>query len=416
MTEMNVFAVLAALLVVAVTLRLLFPLLRAAKTAAGASRASDERREATLSISRDQLAELERERDEGSLSPADFEQAKRELERRLLEDVQGEDGGEAEKSAAPTSRKTAFALLFILPLAAAAGYALLGNPRGLDPMQTQVQARISPDQIEGMVSKLAEKLKKNPDDANGWVMLARSYKALGRYAEAAEAYSHAGALVDKEAVLLADYAEVLAQASGSLQGKPVELLARALKLDPDEPQALLLSGAAASDRRDFGAAAEHWSRLLAQLEPDSDDAKALEDAIGKARQLAAQPPHGERKGAATAAAGPSIGGKVSLSPKLAAEAKPGDVVFIFARAEDGQRMPLAVMRVTAGDLPLDFRFDDSMALPGGRKLSEFKTVSVEARIAKAGKAQTSSGDLFGNVSGVKLGRQDVRLTIDRVQP
>lgn len=414
MTATTLFAILAALLVAAITLRLLLPLLRAPKAAANASAAADGRREANLAIFRDQLAELERERDEDSLSEPDYEQGKRELQRRLLEEVAAEDSDESRKPDAPASRKTAIALLVALPLAAAAGYLLLGNPRGLDPLQTQAQARISPEQIEGMVGKLAERLKKNPDDANGWVMLARSYKALGRYAEAAEAYSHAGALVDKEAVLLADYAEMLAQASGSLQGKPVELLARALKLDPDEPQALLLSGAAASDRRDFGAAAEHWSRLLAQLEPDSDDAKALEDAIGKARERAAQPPHGDRKAAALA--GPSIGGQVSLSPKLAAEAKPGDVVFIFARAEDGQRMPLAVMRVTAGELPLSFRFDDSMALPGGRKLSEFKTVSVEARIAKAGKAQTSSGDLFGNVSGVKLGQHDVRLTIDRVQP
>ena len=112
----------------------------------------------------------------------------------------------------------------------------------------------------------------------------------------------------------------------------------------------------------------------------------------------------------------SIAGEVTLSPQLAAQAKADDVLFVFARAEDGQRMPLAVVRGTAGDLPLRFRLDDSMALPGGRKLSEFKTVNLEARIAKAGKAQTSSGDLFGGTSGVTPGAQGVRLTIDRVQP
>lgn len=406
MTAMTVFAILAALLVVAVTARLLLPLLRAPKPA---DNSANDRREANLAIFRDQLAELERERDEASLSAPDFEQAKRELQRRLLEDVQSEDSGEALR---PASRKTAFSLLVALPLAAALGYALLGNPRGLDPQNTQRQERLSPAQIEGMVGKLAEKLKQNPDDANGWVMLARSYKVLERFAEAAEAYSHAGAVVDKDATLLADYAEVLAQTNkGDLQGKPSELIARALKLDPNEPQALLLAGAAASDRRDFAAAADHWSRLLLQLEPGSEEAASVEAAVAKAREIAAGSTNKKPLGT-----GSGISGEVTLSPQLAAQTQPGDVLYVFARAEDGQRVPLAVVRSSVAALPLSFRLDDSMALPGGRKLSEFKTVSIEARVAKAGKAQTSSGDLFGSINGVKPGKQGVRLVIDRVQP
>lgn len=410
---MTVFAILAALLVVAVTAHLIYPLLRKPGSAAQSIDAAGERREANLAIFRDQLNELERERDEGSLSVADFEQAKREVQRRLLEDVQPEEGADSKSAARPASRKTALALLVALPITAAIGYALLGNPRALDPTQTQARTPISPEQMEGMVGKLAEKLKQNPDDANGWVMLARSYKALGRFAEAAEAYSHADTVVNKDATLLADYAEVLAQtAQGNLLGKPGELIERALKLDPNEPQALLLAGAAASDRSDFAAAATHWARLLTQIEPGTEEAEALEGAVAKARELAARPPRNEQP----AASGPSISGKVTISPQLAAQLKPDDQLFVFARAEDGQRMPLAATRAKAGDLPLAFRLDDSMALPGGRKLSEFKTVSVEARIAKAGKAQSSSGDLFGSVSGVKPGKQGLQLMIDQIQP
>lgn len=412
---MNGFAIIAALLVTAVTLRLLLPLLRPPTVRSSANSAADERRDANLAIFRDQLGELEREHHENLLSDADFEQAKRELQRRLLEDVQGEDAGEnAGKTARPAGQKTAIILLIALPLAAAAGYALLGNPRALDPLQTQAQKRVTPDQIEAMVGKLAERLKQNPDDANGWVMLARSYKSLGRFAEAADAYSHAGPLVDKEAVLLADYAEMLAQASnGGLQGKATELINRALKLDPNEPQALLLAGAAARDRRDFTAAADYWGRLLRQVEPGSEEAQSIEGAISNARQLAAQD---GGKPAKAAAASPGISGQVTLSPKLAAQAKPDDVLFVFARAEDGQRMPLAVVRGSVADLPLSFRLDDSQALPGGRKISEFSSVRIEARIAKAGKAQASSGDLFTAVSGVKPGKQGLRLSIDQVQP
>lgn len=397
---MTLFVVFAALLVVATAALLLPALLRKPRSVD-----AGERREANLAIFRDQLAELERERAEGSLGEADFEQARSELQRRLLEEVQPDAPTAPVR---PAGRRTAIVLVIALPLLAAAGYLVLGNPRGLDPMQTQ--ATISPQQIEGMLGKLVERLKQNPDDAQGWVMLARSYKVLGRFPEAAEAYSHAGALLDADAALLADYAEVLSQTQGgNLRGKPAELIARALQIAPDEPQALLLAGAEASDRQDFAGAAKYWERLLAQLEPGSEEAQTLEAAIAKAREIAGA-------GGKTAAAGPALSGEVSLSPKLAAQVQPDDVLFVFARAEDGNRMPLAATRATVGQLPLRFRFDDSMALTGGQKLSAFKTVSIEARVAKAGTAKTSSGDLFGTVSGVKPNSQNLRLVIDQVQP
>ena len=414
MTPILVFTALATLLVVTVVAILLRPLWRAPKVTPAA-----DRQQVNLAIFRDQLAELERDRSDGTLAAADFEQAKSELQRRLLEEAQPEDSVAAHQ---PGSRKTALALLVSLPLLATAGYTLLGNPRALDPMQTQT--RVSEQQIEDMLVKLVEKLKKNPDDAKGWVMLARSYKALGRLPEAAEAYSRASTLVDQDASLLSDYAETLSQINGGkLQGKPSELIARALKLDPEDPQSLFMAGVAASERSDFAGAADYWSRLLSKLDPASEDYATLEDYIAKARQSAGPSPVAEKKAksdpkAATksAAVGASIAGQVVLSPKLAAQAKPDDVLFVFARAAEGPRMPLAAIRATVADLPLTFRMDDSMALPGGRKISEFATVRIEARIAKSGKAQTSSGDLFGGIGGVKLGRQGLQLSIDQIQP
>jgi len=406
---MTGFIIVAALLVVAVIALLLPPLWRAPR----ASGAAD-RREANLAIFRDQISELERERHDGLLAEADFVSARNELQRRLLDEVQpatttppaGNDSG---------GRKTALALLVIIPLAAAAGYTLLGSPRALDPLQRQ--ARLAPQQIAEMVAGLVEKLRKNPDDSQGWVMLARSYKVLERFPEAAEAYSRAATLVDQDAALLADYADVLSRShGGSLQGKPIELVERALRIDPDEPQALLLAGAAASDRQQFAAAATYWARLLAQLEPGSEEARALEAAIAKAREIAAAQAAGDKPGKKLTADAGAVSGEVTLSGKLVGTVKPDDVLFVFARAEEGPRMPLAAMRATVADLPLRFRFDDSMALGGGRKISDFKTVSVEARIAKAGMAQSSSGDLFGTLKGVKPGSQNLRLLIDQVQP
>lgn len=401
---MTAFLIAAALLVIAVIALLLPPLLRTPRFSG-----STDQSEANLAIFRDQLAELERERREGSLAEADFAQAKSELQRRLLEEVPAQaapattDGG---------SRQTALALLVLIPLAAAAGYALLGEPRALDPLQRQ--ARIAPEQIEAMLNSLVDKLRKNPDDHQGWVMLARSYKVLERFPEAAKAYERAAPLVDQDPALLADYADVLAQTQGgSLQGGPSELIERALRINPREPQALLLAGAAATGREQFAAAADYWSRLLELVEPGSEEASALTAAIGKAREFAAAQAGGGAKPGASAGA---VSGEVTLSSKLAATVQPGDVLFVFARAEEGPRMPLAAKRARVADLPLRFEFDDSMALAGGKKISDFATIRIEARVARAGQAQSSSGDLFGTLSGVKPGSRNLRVLIDQVQP
>ena len=398
-----------ALLLVALAI-LLRPLLRAP-----AASAAIDQRQANVDILRDELRELESSRDDGSLSTADFDQAKRELQRRLIE----ESGASADRAAAAPGaggRRTALALLLILPLAAAGGYAVLGTPQALDPALTQ--ARMSPQEIDGLLQRLVDRLKANPDDTQGWVMLARSYKALGRFAESADAFSHAGALLESQPALLADYAEVLAEASGGkFDGKPDELIARALQLDPNEPQALFLAGAAASDRKDFNAVADYWGRLQLQLEPGSEEARSVEAAVNKAREIVAG--EGGKTAEKPAAAPPpvkAISGDVILGEKLAAQARPDDTLFIFARPAEGSRMPLAVLRARVADLPLSFRLDDSTALPGGQKLSDATTVTLEARIARAGMAQTSSGDLFGVLEGVSVGSQGVRLRIDQVQP
>ncbi len=425
MTPQISFVLAAALLLLVVLAILVPPLWRATK----ASSAVD-RRQANLEIFRTQLNELESDRSQGLLGAADFEQARSELQRRLLAEVQPESAPRETHG----GRKTALVLLIAIPLAAAGGYAVLGQPQGLDALQTQ--ARVTPQEIEVMLVKLSDKLKKNPDDSQGWVMLARSYKALGRYAESAEAYSHTGALLNSDAVLLADFADVLGQVhGGSLAGKPSELIARALMIDPNEPQALFLAGTAATDRQDFPGVIDYWGRLLLQVEPGSEDARALEAAVAKAREIIAQMDtvaQGKAAGGKAltkvAAAEPSkpasaaaanaerIDGEIVLSGKIAAQASPDDVLFVFARAEEGSRMPLAVIRTSVAALPLAFHLDDALALPGGQKISEFKTVNVEARVAKAGKAQSSSGDLFGTVKGVKPGSKGIKVVIDQVQP
>ncbi len=275
------FVIAAAVLLAVVLIILLRPLLRRRSEPAGGIN----QRDANLDILRGELRELEHSRDEGSLSADDFAQARQELQRRLLEET-GAATEKAPPATPPRGKRTVLVLLFALPLAAAGGYALLGTPQALDPASTQ--ARVSPQQIDGMVQKLVDRLKANPDDPQGWLMLARSYKVLGRYADSAEAFGRVGSMLDQEPALLADYAEVLVQHSGTFVGKPGELIARALALAPNEPQVLFMAGAAANERGDFAAVADYWGGRLLQVEPGSEDARALEQAVTEAREKAAK--------------------------------------------------------------------------------------------------------------------------------
>lgn len=277
---MNMFAIFATLLIVLAIAILLPPLWLGRRGPV----ATADRKELNLAIFRDQLAELQREKAEGSLAEADFEQAHSELQRRLLEEVQPGESQGIPASHGP-SRKTAIALILLLPVFSLVGYGLLGNPQALDPSRTVSQQKMTPEQINAMVAKLAERLKANPEDLQGWLMLARSYKSMGRYAEASEAYSKAEPVINEDPDLLASYAEALASAGGQgLAGKPRQLVERALKIDPNHAHSLFLAGAAAMEAGDKKQGIAYWEALLPQVEPGSDIEQMLRTGIDKMKQ------------------------------------------------------------------------------------------------------------------------------------
>jgi len=274
---MTQFAIFAALLIVVVAAFILPPLwlgLRAPKPRA-------DRKEANLAIFRDQLAELERENAEGSLATADFEQAKSELQRRLLEEIEPSAADGLAATHGP-SRKTAIAILLLLPILGLLGYGMLGNPKALDPMQTAAPQQMTPEKINEMVASLAAKMQANPDDLQGWLMLARSYKSLGRYDDAVQAFAKAEKAVDENPDLLAAYAETIAMANGKgLQGKPAQLVEKALKIDPKHGHSLFLAGAAAMEAGDNKKGIIYWEALLEQVEPGSEIDQMLRSGIDK---------------------------------------------------------------------------------------------------------------------------------------
>lgn len=427
------FWVIAGILMALVVLLLSWPLLRRRTVAAGASN-----RATNASIYREQLAELIRDRDSGILLESDYQAAHTELERRLLEDTRSDhresprDGATALSAAGGGQRavRTAVTLLLLIPLAAIPLYLLLGKPAALDAGATQSLAAngaVDPTaHLNQLAAKLTEQLGMNPNNPEGWVMLGRVYRELGRYDEAEQAYQRAGTTANAESSLILERVEMAVDKNGGrLEGAAQKMLDGVLKKEPGNPRARFLAGYGAFSRNDYKAAISYWEPLLKQVAPDSQDARNLTAGIAEARtrlggNAPAMPPAeaSATPSSATAAAANAavIRGRVSLAPALKAKAAPSDTVFIFARATQGPPMPLAAIRVTVADLPLEFTFDDSQAMSPQTKLSLFKTVRVEARVAKSGDVAAKPGDLVGSFESVKVGTTGLALTIDHVLP
>lgn len=371
---------------------------------------------ANLTILRDQLAQLDAELAAGSLDGEQHAQARAEIERRALE----EDGTPEGATVVRPPVRTAAVVALGVPLIALGLYGFLGNSQALLPAShvTAAGSDVTLAQVESMVAKLAQRLENpsadRPADPEAWEMLARSYAALQRYPEASKAYARASELAPTNAQLLADHADVLAMLQGqSAAGEPTRLIERALKLDPNNLKALALAGSAAFERKDFAAATTYWTKARAGAPAGSEFASALDRSlaeIGASKVATAEPITPK------AAAGAGVAGSVRLAPALAEKIRPDDTVYIFARAAEGPRMPVAILRRKASELPINFTLDDSTSMSAELKLSGFSQVVVGARISRSGNATPQSGDLIGQSGPVKPGTANLLVTIGDVQP
>lgn len=325
-------------------------------------------------------------------------------------------------AARPSRRLLAGLSVFVLAVAAA-GYALYGTPaawRGVPVAQSEEEEAGTAghggaaEQIAAMVAKLEQRMKDQPDDAEGWSMLGRSYSAMGRYPEAVTAFKRVAALKPKDAQALADQADALAMAAGrKLAGEPAQLIARALELDPKNLKALALAGTIAFDANDYAKAAQLWTTAVAVAEPGSELERNLQSGVAEARSRAGLPaaPVAAASAPATTAAGATLAGQVQIAAALKAKAAPEDTLFVFARAVDGPRVPLAILRKQVKDLPLTFTLDESMAMNPAMSLSTAKQVIVGARISKSGNAIAQPGDLQGFSQAVAVGASGLKIEI-----
>ena len=425
---MTVFWSLAAVMIMIALLFVLPALFRSARPGA----AGIDGDTLNVEVIRSQLAELEADLQLGRLSQDQYAAARRDLEQELLSDLTG-------SSASGKPRGGQWAALILIagiPLLAMGLYNQFGSQQ-IIPLLAQMQANPPPKtstdsggrpSVEEMVSTLAERMRTQPDDMKGWVMLARSYVVLKRYDEAVDAYRNILRLGGNSPELLADYADALTMAAGGrFTPETGELLTRALAAEPDNIKALWLAGHWKNQEGDYNAAIEYWQQAAALLPADGEDAVVINQQITRAREKLGLPPLETTQTAASAVEAPvgmpaaasdtAIQVSVSLDPQLAAQVEPDDTVFVFARAAQGPRMPLAIVRKQVRDLPLSVSLDDSLAMSPAMVLSKFAEVSVGARISRSGNAMPQSGDLQGSKSPVAVGKDlSVAVTIDSLVP
>ena len=406
-----------------------------------------------------QLRELH---EAGALSTPLYEESRALLERQLLDCVlatsANPDGEPMATATVVLSQKAErlspglLVMLGVVVLAiAGAGYWSMGSPSGAGVEPGGVVAgagqngqagggaashQTTAEQIEAMTAKLTARLKDQPDDAEGWAMLGRSYTVLGRHPEALTAYERAIALRADDAQLLADYADSLAVKNKRvLAGEPMKWVEKALKIDPRNVKALALAGTNAFDRKDYAGAVRYWEQV-AQFGPtDSGYVQQVQASLAEARELGGLPPVAGKSAGATAApptatapptpaaqpavslSNKQVSGTVSLASELAKQAGPEDTLFVFARGPDGKGMPLAILRKKVKDLPLQFTLDDSTAMSPAARISGVSSVVVSARISKTGEAFPQAGDLSGQTGPVNLGTGSLKVEIrDIVKP
>jgi cytochrome c-type biogenesis protein CcmH len=396
---MTSFFIAAFLLLVLVLVFLLRPFIFPVKNE-GTSR-----RQMNAAVYREELEKLDAELTMGSINSVDYEIVHAEIRQRLFQDTNEED----DRSVMGSTKKTVVGLCLFVVLLSSGLYFTLGDaPRIAEQKEQQPMTR---EGIEKMVTEFSAKMEQDPTNLKGWVMLARSYRILGRNEEAAKAYERAGNLLDSDPQLLADYADALASnTNGNFAGKPLQLINQALKLDPNNLMALWLSGTASYTTGNYKAAVQTWEKLANQLPPGSEEARSIGESIVEARSKGGLPtkntPASDSKG---------ISGKIELSPDLKSKLKPGDVLMVIAR-KPGERMPVAVLKTTATNFPMNFSLTDALAMNPSAPLSQLSEASIEVRVSKTGMAKPEPGDLISSAQIVKIGAKNVILTIDQVRP
>ncbi len=377
-------------------------------------------------VVKEQLEELQADLDSGRLDQAAYANARHDLERELLDELDKEEKmtSQSDKS----GRWAAMLLVPAIPLLAFALYQQLGtdglfnSAEAIQGQQMAANASTSTNaadttqahDTQDSTEKLAQRLREQPDNPEGWALLARSYAKLKRFQESADAYAQARKLSGDQPELLIDYADMLVAANGGDFNDEVgQMLQTAVQQRPNNLKGRWLRGHWKAQNGDNQGAIEDWQLVAGLLPPESSkDITVIQQQIKLAQASMALESgtlpaiQATDNNKSQPGGGKSIEVSVTLDATLASKVSPDDTVFIYARAVDGPRMPLAISRKKVSDLPVRVTLDDSMAMSPSMVLSAFPQVTLGARISRSGQAMPQSGDFQGIKSPVTPGQEE----------
>ena len=381
-------------------------------------------REQNIFIANEQLKDLEERFEKGEIESEDYQSVRDELEQSLFSDIEDNDIGVLGDGGGKSSLLSTIFIALLIPAIAIPVYLKVGNLSFTTMLNSKAAAKQATDKlvprnadgtpdIEKMIVGLQKKMEEDPDNFTGWTMLGRSYMVLNQYPEAVKSYERALKLKPKSVNVLLAVADSLAMASnGEIVGRPVALINKALELEPNNLTALWLGGMAARQQQDHVLAITRWEKVLV-LANNPSEREEVKSLITEAMSQLT-PEQKDKIGAIKEVATTSgITVTVSLSKEFKAQAKPTDLVFIYAKAMSGPPMPLAAVRKQVKDLPLEIELNDTMAMMPSLKLSDFTEVIIGARISKSGQPIAQNGDLFSEKSSIKAGDK-VSLKINSV--
>ncbi len=418
---MTLFLILAGLLIAIALILLVPPLLKPV------SQSEQVIRQRIRSLPRE-LKTLRTQLRKGEIDETTYHELRRKIAQDMLDEIEPQD----DTDASPKGRWAAALTAVIVPLIAVGLYTRLGQPQLIEGAQAPSASAENPGghgpnmpPVDKMIAGLEEKLKANPDNVEGWFMLGRSYMLLKNYPKAVNALKKAHELKKDDPDIMMRYADALAMNQGGrISGEPARLIRKALEINPNHPEALWLAGIASQESGQLGKAIEFWQRAKKNLPQDEESRQLLDQAIAKARaelggaasQARADEPQ-PVKTAAGASKKPSITVKVSLSPELAAKARPDDMVFIYAKAASGPPMPLAAQKRRVKDLPVTVTLSDDQAMMPAFKLSKFDSVIIGARVSRSGNPIGASGDLEGATQPLSPAKtSEASVVINKVRP
>jgi cytochrome c-type biogenesis protein CcmH len=383
------FGIFVALLIAIALCFLLIPLWIKAKPIAQ----NDE--SINILLAQNKMQALKDELENGIITQIQFDALQNELMLHLHQDLVSSSAHSIDDT---KGRWLALPIAIFVPLLALAIYSVKGDLRAFDT--STVTAAGTPKtaaDINAMVEKLAQKMAQNPQDPQGWIMLARSYKVLKRYPDAVSALRKARALLGDEPQTLLQLADVIAmQNGGSLLGEPTELVANALALDANNDMGLWLYGLANAEEGKFGEAIDNWKKLQTHYKTNDADYTEVQKLIDQAKEaLGEKVESAKDETTPSSSSGKSLHLAVALDDKFKSAVSAEDYVFIYAQPAQGGKMPLAVVKKQVKDLPIDITLDDSMAMMPNMTISSVANVQVSARVSKSGNASPQSGEPIG---------------------